>query len=72
MIIGESTQTAGGVRLYLRWRGHFLGEMSRITSLVVVWGHSPVFLDELLCRCGHGLLLSGGIGLLSSSGWASL
>ena len=40
MVIGESTQLAEGVHLYLWWRGAFLGVMSRITSLVVVWGHS--------------------------------
>ena len=67
MVVGESIQLAGGVRLYLQWRGPFLGVMSRITSLVVVWGYSPVLLDELLCHCGNGLLLSCGIGLLSSS-----
>ena len=67
MMVGESIQLAGGFRLSLRWRGPFLGVMSRITSLVVVWGYSPVLLDELLCHCGNGLLLSYGIGLLSSS-----
>ena len=68
MVVGESIQLAGGVRLYLQWRGPFLGVMSRITSLVVVWGYSPVLLDELLCHCGNGLLLSCGIGLLLISG----
>ena len=67
MVVGESTQLEGGVHLYLWWREPFLGVMSRIISLVVVWGHSPVLLDELLCHCGNGLLLSCGIGLLSSS-----
>ena len=38
MVVGESTQLAGGVRLYLWWRGHFLGMMSEIISLVVVGG----------------------------------
>ena len=40
IVVGESTQLAGAVHLYLWQRGHFLGVMSRITSLVVVWVHS--------------------------------
>ena len=41
--------------------------MSRISSPVVVVGHSPVLSGGLLFH-GHGLLLSCGISLLSSSG----
>ena len=54
--------------LYLRWRGLPLGEMSVVSSPVVVVDHSPVLSGGLLYRCGHGLLLSCGISLLSSSG----
>ena len=68
MVVGESTQLAGGICLYLQWRGPFLGVMSRITSLVVVGGNSSVLLDELLSHCGHRLLLSHGICLLSGLG----
>ena len=32
MVVGESTQLAGGVHLYLWWREHFLGVMSEIIS----------------------------------------
>ena len=74
MVVGESTQLEGGVRLYLQWRGPFLGVMSEIITLVVVGGHSQVLPGGLLCRCGHGLLLSCGIGLLLISGgdWGHL
>ena len=36
IVVGESTQLAGGVRLYLQWRGPFLGVMSEIISLIMV------------------------------------
>ena len=36
MVVGESIQLAGGVRLYLQWRGPFLGVMSEIISLIMV------------------------------------
>ena len=52
----------------MRWRGPSLGAMSRVSSPVMVVGHSPVLAGGLLSRCGHRLLLSFGIGLLSSSG----
>ena len=42
--------------------------MSRVSSPVVVVGHSPVLSGGLLSCCGHGLLLSYGISLFSSSG----
>ena len=68
MVVGESTQLEGEVCLYLQWRGPFLGMMSETIVLVVVGGHSQVLPGGLLCRCGHGLLLSCSIGLLLISG----
>ena len=68
MVVGESTQLAGGVCLYLQWRGPFLGVISQIITLVVVGGHSQILPGGLFCRCSHGLLLSCGIGLLLISG----
>ena len=67
-VVGGCTRLAAGDHLYLQWRGPSLGAMSRVSSPVVVVGHSPVLAGELLCHWGHGFLLSCGIGLLSSSG----
>ena len=67
-VVGGCTRLAAGDHLYLQWRGPSLGAMSRVSSPVVVVGHSPVLAGGLLSHCGHELLLSCGIGLLSSSG----
>ena len=68
MVVEGCTRLAAGDRLYLWWRGPSLGAMSRVSSPVVVVGHSPLLAGEVLSRCGHGLLLSCSIGFLSSSG----
>ena len=72
---GYSSLTVGGGLLDLQQGlvsicsgGDSLCAMSRVSSPVVVVGHSPVLAGGLLSHCGHELLLSCGIGLLSSSG----
>ena len=68
MVVGGSIRLIQGVRLYLGWKGPSRGAMSRVSSQVVVGGHSPVLSGGLLSHCGYGLLSSCGIHLLSSSG----
>ena len=52
----------------MRWRGLPLGEMSVVSSPIVVVGHSPVLAGGFLYHCGHRFLLSFGMSLPSSSG----
>ena len=68
MVVWGCTPLAAGDHLYLHWSRLFQGAMSRVSSPVVVVGHSPVLAGGVLSFCGHGLLLSCGIGLLSGSG----
>ena len=55
----------------MQWRGTSLSVMSGVFSLVVAGGHSLVLACGHLSHCGQGLLLSFGIGPISSSGGGS-